>query len=244
MPPKTPKEFNRITFVLIFFLCSLPTLAQEQNQYDKGTPPQHFAGVSPLGSYMSAELGNINLSNGALNFSLPLATIGGRGFSMPLTLNYSSKIWSASTDTDKKNNSPEFRAAFAEFTHLYSSAGFYGQIGAGWSVGAAPALSNKIVRIKRIASGPNVGCYTYTLAKLTLRLPGNGEIEFRDDAYDGAPLLSDCGGLVASVSRGSRWHASDGSGMIYVSDTDNAAALQGGKLEWLYHHFGWNALSL
>src|SRR5215470_5820090 len=75
------------------------TFGQEQSQYDKGTPPQHAAGVSELGSYTSTELGSVNLSNGALNFKIPLATVGGRGISIPLTLNYSSKVWSASQDT-------------------------------------------------------------------------------------------------------------------------------------------------
>ncbi|MBC8028532.1 MAG: RHS repeat-associated core domain-containing protein [Pyrinomonadaceae bacterium] len=219
-----------LAFILVFLVSSFSVLAQEQNQYDKGTPAQHAAGVSPLGSYTTAELGTINLSNGSLNFSLPLGKIGGRGFSIPLTLNYSSKVWSASTDTDEDRAQVQFRAAFAEFTHLYNSTGFFGQMGAGWSVGAAPELSHTIVRIKRINSGPNIGCYTYTLPKLTLRLPGNGEIEFRDDVYDGAPLLSNCDGWSSTTSRGSRWHATDGSGMIYISDINNAASMHFGNL--------------
>src|SRR5207302_4199856 len=62
-------------------------MAQDQGQYDHGTPPQHAAGVSPLGSYTSADLGAINLTNGALNIKLSLGSVGGRGFSLPLTLN-------------------------------------------------------------------------------------------------------------------------------------------------------------
>src|SRR5689334_5302139 len=87
-----------VAFLLVTSASSF-TSGQEQSQYDKGTPPQHAAGVSPLGSYTSTELGSVNLSNGALNFNIPLATVGGRGFSIPLTLNYSSKVWSASMDT-------------------------------------------------------------------------------------------------------------------------------------------------
>ncbi len=230
MPTKLPKDLNRIGFVLILLLSSFTVLAQGQNQYDKGTPPQHAAGISPVGSYMSAELGNVNLSNGALNFNLPLGTIGGRGFSMPLTLNYSSKIWSAGIDTDQENpQSPIFKVAYAKFSHLTSTAGFYGQIGAGWSVGAAPSLSSKLVQISRVSQGPNIGCYTYRLTKLSLILPGNGEIEFRDDAYDGAPILSQCGGG-GTGGRGYRWHASDGSAMIYISDSEIADSVSSPSL--------------
>src|SRR5262245_51800286 len=49
----------------------------QQTQYDKGTPPQHAAGVSPLGSYTSADIGTVNLSNGALNLKFPLGNVGG-----------------------------------------------------------------------------------------------------------------------------------------------------------------------
>src|SRR5688572_8341490 len=85
----------------IVLLACLTALGQEeQSQYDKGTPPQHVAGVSGIGSYISVDLGTINLSNGSLNFKIPLGQVGGRGFSIPLTLNYSSKIWSARLGQD------------------------------------------------------------------------------------------------------------------------------------------------
>src|SRR5688572_20310776 len=73
-------------------------------------------------------------------------------------------------------------------------------------------------------SGPSVGCYTYGLHKLTLNLPDKGEIEFRDDATDGAPLPLNCS-TQQTVSRGTRWHATDGSGTIFINDVDNGVGL-------------------
>jgi len=84
-------------------------------------------------------------------------------------------------------------------------------------------LFNRIVRINQFTSGPLIGCYTHTVAKLTLMLPDKGEIEFRDDQYDGMPLSSDCSGTIAA-SRGTRWHATDGSGTIFINDVDNGVA--------------------
>src|SRR5215470_1995950 len=102
---------NTCIFTLLIGISS-SALGQEQSQYDKGTPPQHAAGVSPLGSYTSTDLGSVNLSNGALNFKIPLATVGGRGFAIPLTLNYSSKVWSSSLDTDTDTQNQSFQAAY------------------------------------------------------------------------------------------------------------------------------------
>jgi hypothetical protein len=93
---------------------------QTSNQYDKGTPPQHAAGVSPLGSYTSSDLGTVNLSNGALNIRLPLGSVGGRGFSLPLTLNYSSKVWSASRDSNSADEMGYHPVAYAEYSEVLS----------------------------------------------------------------------------------------------------------------------------
>ena len=223
------------TFLLMISISSF-SHGQEQSQYDKGTPPQHAAGVSLLGSYSSTDLGSVNLSNGALNFKIPLTTIGGRGFSIPLTLNYSSKVWSASSDTDVDRENQLFSAVYADYANIDNFVDIFERIGPGWTIGAAPMIFNRIVRINQLPpqtpptpGNPNPACYTFTVPKLTVMLPDKGEIEFRDDLYDGKPLSSDCGGLV-SVSRGRRWHATDGSGTIYISDIDNAGAERFGDL--------------
>jgi YD repeat-containing protein len=233
-----------LQFILLLVICAISVRAQK-TQYDRGTPPQHVAGVSPLGSYTSADIGTVNLSNGALNLKFPIGMVGGRGFWLPLTLNYSSKIWSGSEDTETDRDGSTKTVAYADFAKGDDYVGYYERLRPGWTVGVIPTLFNRIVRINYIYD-PNLGyCYRYTLPKLTLMLPDKGEIEFRDDAYDGMPLPSDCSGYVATVSRGRRWHATDGSGTIYISDIDNAAAQRFGNLsgvvitaEGMRYHFG------
>ena|SRR5688572_23366172 len=213
------------TLLLILFICSssLEAHAQAQSQYDKGTPPQLRAGVSSMGSYLSTDLGTVNLSNGSLNFNIPLGQIGGRGnVQLPLVLSYSSKVWSASMDVDTERESgTEQSVAFADYDNQSS---FAGASAPGWTLRAGVYLSSRFVRISRIMSGPSVGCYTYGLHKLTLNLPDKGEIEFRDDATDGAPLLLNCS-TQQTASRGTRWHATDGSGAIFINDVDNGVGL-------------------
>jgi YD repeat-containing protein len=51
-------------------------------------------------------------------------------------------------------------------------------------------------------------------------LPDKGEIELRDDLNDGAPLYAGCSPTFVEY-RGRRWHATDGSGIVFISDNDN-----------------------
>jgi RHS repeat-associated protein len=193
--------------------------AQETSQFDKGTPPQQAAGVSSLGSYMSTDLGTVNLSNGALNFRIPLGTVGGRGFSVPLTLNYSSKVWSATKGQDYYGDPyyTNYPAAYAVYNDPKG--------GGGWHLGAAPIISAQGVGITAQACpGTSCGGYLKGLTKLTIKLPDKGEVELRDDLYDGAPLgTSPDGSGIARLdgNRGQRWHATDGSGTIFISDNAN-----------------------
>jgi hypothetical protein len=209
--------------VLLIFGCLIQARAQTQTQYDKGTPPQFAAGVSSLGSYMSTEFGTVNLSNGSLNFNIPLGKTGGRGnLELPLVLSYSSKVWSASMDVDMEREShTEQSVAFADYDNQSS---FAGASAPGWTIRTGIYLTSRFVKIKRVMSGPSVGCYTYGLHKLTLNLPDRGEVEFRDDATNGAPLLLNCS-TQQTASRGTRWHATDGSGTIFINDVDNGVGL-------------------
>src|SRR5438046_8479585 len=60
----------RVIPLVLIFVCMVA--AQPQSQYDHGTPPQHVSGISDIGSYLSTELGSVNLSNGALNMKIPV----------------------------------------------------------------------------------------------------------------------------------------------------------------------------
>ncbi len=167
----------------------------------------------------------MNLSNGGLNINIPLGTIGGRGnVALPLSLSYSSKIWSATMDVDTERTSgSEQSVAFADYDMGSSLGG--GPVTPGWTLNTGMYLTFNLVRIKKITSGPNSGCYSYGLSKLSLHLPDKGEIEFRDDATDGAPLPLNCANQ-QTASRGTRWHATDGSGAIFLND--------GSRQSWSY----------
>jgi RHS repeat-associated protein len=219
----------------LFLICAPEARPQAQNQYDKGTPPQFAAGVSSFGSYTSADIGTVNLSNGALNLKLPLGVVGGRGMSLPITLNWSSKIWSASIDYDAEHgpgrgglddpNPSMVPLAYAEYNAAENYASFNSRLEAGWTIGGMPFITQRVIRINYTDINPQGPCYHWTLPKISFTTPDGGEIEFRDDNYDGAPLpSSDCGGWTAIASRGHRWHATDGSGWIYINDSDNGAA--------------------
>jgi len=229
--PNSSRRANRClaaSMLLLFLLAAFAreSQAQEQSQYDRGTPPQHAAGISSLGSYDSADIGTVNLSNGALNIKLPLGSVGGRGFGVPLSLNYSSKVWSVSrgedmfSGGDTQNGAPanQLRMApvvYASYANDDISTDFYTRVAPGWTIGAQPSL--KAIN-RQIGSNSNL----YGLTTLTLVLPDKGEVQFRDDLTNGAPSRDPSGsGTYHDGYRGSHWHASDGSGTIYISDSDN-----------------------
>src|SRR5690349_21478595 len=111
-----PSNLNYcLAAIFLVALWAFNLAAQTSTQYDRATPPQHVAGVSSVGSYVSNELGTVNLSNGSLNFKIPIGSVGERGFSVPLTLNYSSKVWSATTDTDVNQSGVEKPVAYADY---------------------------------------------------------------------------------------------------------------------------------
>jgi RHS repeat-associated protein len=221
--------------ILLALIACLGTLTWgQQTQYDKGTPPQFAAGVSSFGSYNSVELGTVNLSNGSLNLKLPLGSVGGRGFSIPITLNYSSKVWSAGRDSDfdiqedcrqgDRGCPHSLPVVYANFAQADYSMDFYNRVAPGWTIGAQPLLKKAYMGVSP-PQGADCGS-PYSLTKLTLVLPDKGEVQFRDDLTDGAPLRSvDSGGCFNSDGyRGSRWHSTDGSGAVYISDHPDGVA--------------------
>lgn len=138
---------NTLPPILVLLMSIVCVHGQAQTQYDKGTPPQLAAGVSSLGSYMSTELGTVNLTNGGLNFNIPLGTVGGRGnVQLPLVLSYSSKVWSASMDVDTEREfGTEQSVAYADYDNQSS---FAGASAPGWTLRAGVGMSVRFVKIK------------------------------------------------------------------------------------------------
>ena len=219
--------------VLFLVIISTSGAMAQESQYDRGTPPQLAAGVASFGSYTSAEMGNINLANGSLNFNLPVGVIGGRGFSLPLSLSYSSKLWSAQkgTELDERYSPPTRSTAYAVYDDGSNWFGLANRIAAGWTLGAVPHLKVQGVGVSPASrsnscneTGPPG--YITTLTRLTLVFPDKGEVELRDDQTDGRPLPEipyGCGS--GDGYRGRRWHATDGSGLIFITDVDNGIVI-------------------
>lgn len=224
LPSLSKLDFRFFSVLLLVLMSGLRSSAQEHTQYDRGTPPQNAAGLSSIGSYSSNDIGVVNLANGGLNIKLPLGQVGGRGFSLPITLNYSSKVWSASRGEDDDNSldsGPVSRkVVYAAYAEADYSIDYYNRVAPGWTIGAQPLLR---ARITSIGAVPNSCLSDYKLTKLTLVLPDKGEIELRDDVTDGAPIRvpANSGCSYRDGFRGARWHASDGSGLIFVSDNNN-----------------------
>jgi RHS repeat-associated protein len=220
-----PAKCMRLLWILLVMSLSIAgAFGQTTSQFDHSTPAQLAAGVSSLGSYTSADVGTINLSNGALNIKLPLASVGGRGFSVPLALNYSSKVWSASRNSDFEDENGPHPIAYANYGDIENLIDLYSRITPGWTVGAAPTL---LMRGNGIKNNTVTTCnndWRFALTTLTVILPDKGEIQLRDDAKDGAPLtaqLDEFNCTTRDGNRGQRWHATDGSGAVFISDTAN-----------------------
>lgn len=145
--------FKLTLVVLMVAACYLTAFPQNWTQYDQGTPPQHAAGISPVGSYVSADLGTVNASNGSLNINLPFGTVGGRGFNIPLSLNYSSKVWSIAHDTtfdpnrDSKGVGGDVTVAYATYGQAESWVDIYNRLAAGWTIGGVPQLKAQFMGI-------------------------------------------------------------------------------------------------
>jgi hypothetical protein len=224
MPPQKfiRRRIAHFLATLAIVTLSATWVSGQAGQYDHGTPPQHAAGVSPLGSYTSTDLGTINLTNGSLNMKLPLGSVGGRGFSNPLSLNYSSKVWSASRDGSSFADETGYHpVGWAEYADIENLIDIYSRVAPGWTIGAVPTL---IARGSGIGDNSSTcaGDFNYALTKLTVILPDKGELQLRDDVSDGAPLpaqaVSFPGCFLDDGYRGLRWHATDGSGAVFISD--------------------------
>jgi YD repeat-containing protein len=223
---------------LCLILSSASVVARAQNSSDRGTPAESKPGQSSASTYARDKVETVNLANGNLTLSIPLATIGGRGSaSYAVALTYNSKVWTAQHDreaifTQGGAQGTPVEHYSAMYDKLVDDEPYLARLGGGWTILKAPGLKGKFVGIDPLTSGCNNftdgarDCGSkYVLTKMWLTLPDGSQVELRDTATDGAPALTPTNGdgyhPLTDRDRGRVWHSFDGSGVTFVRDAND-----------------------
>ncbi|MBI4852373.1 MAG: RHS repeat protein, partial [Acidobacteria bacterium] len=185
-------------------------------------------GVNPLGSYGGSNFDKINLFNGNVSMSFPLASLTSRGgMSAGVVLSYNSKLWyvdKVETDVTARIINEPSTVSVAYIPSYSEPDPEISSLGAGWTIHAgslrvvSTAIYNKANRTC-VFPGPGVQPVKpeKTISIVTFTAPDGTTYDFRDRIYDGEPrFLVNCEG----VSRGKRFESKDGTSATFVSDTE------------------------
>jgi RHS repeat-associated protein len=218
---------------LIMAFLALVTLmtsrAAAQIRYG-GTTPAGFAPGAPAGSYALSGLENINLFNGNLNFTLPLAKLGGRGDAqstivLPIESQWTNWYFFRYPSGDYMNPVP-----------MYNFSPTVGFLSPRYGRGAL-MLRSEDVLIDTCSWGGSLVTYIRELRenryRLTFTTPEGTEIELRDTVYGGAPVTYGHGSDPDSgsgsppacdvgplPSRGRTFVTADGTAATFISDAE------------------------
>jgi RHS repeat-associated protein len=202
----------------IFVLLNATVVAQQQSSgpTDNGVTAGFSSTYS--GGYPVTGIDTINLYNGRVSLNLPLGKIGARGsvgyepaISISRTwLLRSYQYWNPAGTTGTWSQ-PQFKVISERYNDSYDYSNFQPGLLPAVIIGRRTRDSNPS------ASGtiPPTFAHCNALTKLYLRMAG-GEVELRDLVISGEPHNDDNG----QFNRGREFHAVDGSGMLFISDTD------------------------
>lgn len=187
------------------------TPAQITSSTDLATPSALASGTPPLGSFGGSGFDKVNLYNGNVNFSIPVASLGGRnGLGVTLSLSYNSKVWRVENDVAAgRYGIPLYFYSFV--------AGPY--IGPGW-------MLNVGSMIRRQSSWLETNTIAKTLTNITFTAPDGTQYDFRDDLSNGQPFSLPYNNerTLNGASRGFIFHTSDGTSATFISKTDDFSA--------------------
>lgn len=209
-------------FITLALLCS-QSFAQQQNTTTPNsvimqpqTPAGFAKGTPALGSYGGSNFDQVNLYNGNLSITLPLASLLGRdGMNASVVLSYNSKIWHLLKHTTNANKS--------EGTLYIPTVEEYDrnvvQIAPGWVLhtGSMRARYSHFGLLAGIPSN-QTPVPQQTLTTITFTAPDGTEHDFIDDKTNG--LAHDYSTTdFTPFSRGTIFKSTDSSAAIFVSDT-------------------------
>lgn len=222
--------------------------APQQNQStttssnsDNTTPTGAAKGVNPLGSYGGSNFDKVNLFNGNVSMSFPLASLTSRGgMSVGIVLGYNSKLWrvdKVETEKGRRQGEGTDNNTLITYHPVYDEVDRnLGQLAAGWTIHAGRMRGNQSVEIVKndftcVFPGGGTGAQKpkpkRTLTSFTFTSPDGTEYDFRDVIYDGQPKeLVNCEG----ISRGKEFVSKDGTSATYISDAEVFDSLFGGQI--------------
>lgn len=194
------------------------------------TPAGFVKGTPALGSYGGSNFDQVNLFNGNVSITLPLASLVGRdGMRAAAVLSYNSKIWHIQKLQTNNNKAEGF--FYDPVVDEYDPD--MAQIAPGWT------LHTGKLRVRYAAEGASAsgdtGCTPpnsnpprpiRTLTTITFTAPDGTEHDFIDVKTDGKPQqypnpTPEPGKTPCDlISRGTTFRAVDGSAATFVSDTE------------------------
>jgi len=213
------KSVLKLAGLLAMLILVVPRLSAQTTKVTDGFTPPGLQAGAPEGSYSLSGFDNVNLYDGALNFSLPLMKIGGRGAAAHTILLPIERHWLIETMTDDQQNitvypvdgrEEQIKPGYGPGIMAIRYAGIGGQLSCEWH---DPSIHYDIE--KR---------YTRTLTRLSFTRPDGSEIEFRDASTGGASASAQpCGNHdpdSIGYIRGKVFYSVDGSEMTFISDVD------------------------
>src|SRR5215216_4118349 len=200
-----------LTMVFISLSTNGQTITTTTSITDGRTPSALQPGA-PAGSYPLSGFDNINLSNGNLNFRLPLLQVGGRGSArMKIMLALNLKGWRIKHTHKVMPDESELDS--------------YVPTQIGWMPYSGYGAGRLDGRNYGLQTSSNLSCrwYSKTLSRLTFSVSDGTEYELRDQLTNGQPLSSTC---TQGAYRGTVFVTADGTAATFISDTaiyDNPA---------------------
>jgi RHS repeat-associated protein len=207
-------RFARLVCLALTALASCSLVAHAQTTTtDAATPSGQAKGAHPLSSFGGSAFDRVNLFNGNVSMSFPLAGVGGRaGMGAGVTLSYNEKFWRMRVDRPE----PQSTLVFPTWTEWDGGS----QLAPGWRVHSGRAY----IRYGGYAPVTGEGgctAYAFSLTRVSFVAPDGTEYELRDTQYHGQPVDDDdpaCG--TTTVNRGKIFRTADGTAATFISDTN------------------------
>lgn len=231
----TFRKFS-LALILLFNLINLgfaqtppptqnPSVTTSSNT-DSSTPTGASKGVNPgIGTYGGSNFDKVNLFNGNVSMSFPLASLTSRGgMSAGVVLSYNSKLWRVERQ-EEATGGPKSGTKSITYHPIYDEPDKgLPQLAAGWTIHAGRMHG------RQTAIGQSTSCFfdvppggraepkpRKTLTIFVFTAPDGTEYDFRDSIYDGEPReLVNC----QTVNRQKKFVSKDGTFATFINDVD------------------------